>query len=794
MKKSIIILAGIAVAAVSCTKEPLNEEPTNESQIAKKVITVNVETPRTKTVFNTDRTELNWTNGDNFRLMTNTSTIGHDATTLNYVAGGKFEPTVSADATEVYAYYFAGSYTDDNHSNPTSYTAYINKDQTQTQAGVLNGQMIPMAAKGTINKDNTVSLDFHQMAGVLALNIYSTKKVEGEVVKSVKVTPSENTEFVGAQYSTDLTADNVVFNSGNGSYSYAKVVLDNSYNYGTAKPSSELEKRMYEGQIYVVLARQNYATLDFEIETNNGTYTITGTSFDLTNADFLPVNINLAKATFNAPVDYVKLPWNYAGGTLSDLNNVLGVSTNGLGSDYAASHAPYQVKFDNDSDYIQVKTDKAIETVSVGYKMIGGGNTSHLYIYQSTDGSSWGEKIDDLIISGNANSTGTVTTSAAFNVASRYVKIEFKKGSNVGIGPISIETPDPAIPLLSTDVSTLDWAWDATSAKTINVITNASAPNTFTVTPASMDWATVSTVGNVVTVTPKATNPSGIDNSGTITIHHDAGTISDVVVTCTQTKAPAHEISIKTNPSRIDLSGTKDTPTEITVVSNYAWTATYTGNGYSVSPDSGSAGETVVTLTPSADGGATETKLGDITFTDALDAETKVTKDIYQAAKVVLYKTFTATGIGSGYGAHTGVSSDGLSWTVTFGQTTYIGTNSSNKSNCKLGDTYVKVGTPCGYTSNTTQVAAIISEDTLADIRQVIVDSDTDSNNPTKISLVYSTDNESYNLIETQDYSKANGNTFSFTKKGTGYYAVVLYYSGSSGYMRTNGLKIKFYK
>ncbi len=171
MKKSIIILAGIAVAAVSCTKEPLNEEPTNESQIAKKVITVNVETPRTKTVFNTDRTELNWTNGDNFRLMTNTRTNGHDAITLNYVAGGKFEPTVSADATEVYAYYFAGSYTDDNHSNPTGYTAYINKDQTQTQAGVLNGQMIPMAAKGTINKDNTVSLDFHQMAGVLALNI-----------------------------------------------------------------------------------------------------------------------------------------------------------------------------------------------------------------------------------------------------------------------------------------------------------------------------------------------------------------------------------------------------------------------------------------------------------------------------------------------------------------------------------------------------------------------------------------------------------------------------------------------
>lgn len=158
-----------------------------------------------------------------------------------------------------------------------------------------------------------------------------------------------------------------------------------------------------------------------------------------------------------------------------------------------------------------------------------------------------------------------------------------------------------------------------------------------------------------------------------------------------------------------------------------------------------------------------------------------------------LFKTFTASGIGSGYGAHTNVSSDGLNWTVTFGQNTYIGTNSSNKSKCKLGDTYAKVGTPCGYDASTTQVAAVISESTLADIGKVEVGGDTDSYNPTKISLVYSADNTTYTLVETQDYSKANGNTFLFDAKSAGYYAVVLYYDGNS-YMRTNDLKIKFYK
>ena len=168
---------------------------------------------------------------------------------------------------------------------------------------------------------------------------------------------------------------------------------------------------------------------------------------------------------------------------------------------------------------------------------------------------------------------------------------------------------------------------------------------------------------------------------------------------------------------------------------------------------------------------------------------------ILSSVAYTLFKTFTATGIGSGYGAHTGVTSDGINWTVTYGQTTYIGTNSNNKGNCKLGDTYAKVGTPCGYSAGTTQVAAVISESKLAGIGKVEVSGDTDNNNPQKISLVYSTDNTTYTLVETQDYSKANGNTFLFDAKSEGYYAVVLYYDGSgSGYMRTNNLKIAFYK
>ena len=299
MKKYFIALAAIVFAAVACNKEVDNVQPV---QKVKRHITVLTETPGTRTVLDDEHNALLWAPGDNFRLMTNTEDedANHDAQTLTYAENGKFDAEVSEDATVAYAYYFAGTYTDANHSTPTAYTAYINPTQTQSKAGVLNGQNLPMAAKGTINADNTVSLEFHQMAGVLALNIYSTSKVQGETIKSVKVIPAEaNTNFCAARTGTDLTVNNVVYDQGtSASNKYVIVNLEEPYDYASAKPT---DKKMFDSQIYVVLAKQSYSAVTFEITTNTGEiYEITSnsTAFDLVNNDFYPVNINLAKATF----------------------------------------------------------------------------------------------------------------------------------------------------------------------------------------------------------------------------------------------------------------------------------------------------------------------------------------------------------------------------------------------------------------------------------------------------------------------------------------------------------------
>lgn len=219
------------------------------------------------------------------------------------------------------------------------------------------------------------------------------------------------------------------------------------------------------------------------------------------------------------------------------------------------------------------------------------------------------------------------------------------------------------------DYDEVEWAWNETSAEDFTVSINASGDyKTFTHSESGMDWATVTVVGNVITITPNDSNSSLVaDRAGTVTVHHASDLFDDIVISCTQTKAPAHEISIKTNPARIDLSGIKDTPTEITVVSNYAWTSANTGSGYTISPTSGSAGETVVTITPSADGGATETKLGDVTFTDAVDGVTAVTKDIYQAAKASSYTIVFKKNSGDGTSVSTSTAcsaivSDGASF------------------------------------------------------------------------------------------------------------------------------------
>ena len=298
-------------------------------------------------------------------------------------------------------------------------------------------------------------------------------------------------------------------------------------------------------------------------------------------------NVITASYTINIPTtDYVVLDWSFPGGTSSDLNNVVGVTTSGLGTDYAEGNAPYRIKFDSTGDYIMVKTDDSIGDVSIDYKMLGGGNTSYLNIFESSDGENWGSRIDRLEITGVQNDSGTLTTTATFNSTYRYVKIEFEKGSNVGIGGIRIRHTVPAkvaTPSFSPVAGTYTSAQNvtiscATSGATIHYTTDGSTPTSSSTTysgaiaisstttikaiavKSGMDNSAIATA--VFTITGGGTQPANGDvlfscDFGTAAValaSYTGGTSFGSASTITYTASDASKVKIDTN-SAANMSG-----------------------------------------------------------------------------------------------------------------------------------------------------------------------------------------------------------------------------------------------
>lgn len=307
MKKiftSLMVLATLATAFSSCTKE---KDIQKDDNVSGKMKTITVKTSiDTRTTLDTNHENIIWTANDKISIFNDVDETNLLAT---YAAGEDLVIEVPEATEEIYAHY---PYYNGNESGPKSVSVYISNKQTQTNPGELNGYNFPMVAKGTVSSDNKALISLYPVASALALNIYHTGLEGEESVKSVKVTPAAaNTKFTGSQ-STNLTGDNITYTEA-ASSDPITVTLTNELSLGNSKPA---DKQKFEGQIYVCLAKQSYANVKFEIETTKGTYTITSsaTPFDCVNNDFVPVNINLAKAAFEEietidPVDPTDFSW-----------------------------------------------------------------------------------------------------------------------------------------------------------------------------------------------------------------------------------------------------------------------------------------------------------------------------------------------------------------------------------------------------------------------------------------------------------------------------------------------------
>ena len=186
-----------------------------------------------------------------------------------------------------------------------------------------------------------------------------------------------------------------------------------------------------------------------------GTTTITA-SFAAVEGEFMASSATYElTVTSSAPVvDYATLPFNWAGGAKAGFLALNGVTSYGLGSDYAEVNAPYLIKLDNTGDYIQVKTDSQPGKVTIGVKMIGGNTSSTITVQGSADGNTYTD-VEALTIRGDQNDVLTLETTNSFAATDRYVRLLFTKGANVGVGPITIAVPstDPVITVAPSTVN-----------------------------------------------------------------------------------------------------------------------------------------------------------------------------------------------------------------------------------------------------------------------------------------------------------------------------------------------------
>ena len=249
-----------------------------------------------------------------------------------------------------------------------------------------------------------------------------------------------------------------------------------------------------------------------------GTATITVTTVDGSQTATCAV-------TVEEVVDYETLPFAWAGGSSASLTALSGVTASGLGSDYAAVNSPYLVKFDTTNDYIQIKTDSRPDVVTIGVKMLGGAYTSTITVQASTDGETF-DTGEDLTISGSANDVLTLTSTRAFAADVRYIRLLFTKGSNVGVGPISITKYIPKY--------------------AFTFAANPAAAGTVTATYSAEDVTSGDTFANGTVLSISAAANAGYSFSGW-TEENDLGTFANVSNASTTYTMPGAAAAISAN-------------------------------------------------------------------------------------------------------------------------------------------------------------------------------------------------------------------------------------------------------
>ena len=281
------------MALAGCSKEDVSDNALPGSG-TKATRGFTAEIASSRTTLNGDATRMKWTAGDQLGFYTDVETDLNVASSTYAEGATNFTAEIDTKATKVYAYYpyFKSQMDKDTPRTHENVSLYIEDAQTQTEAGVLNGNMVGMYASATLAEGQNTVLTFTPIASLIAFNICDAEN-NGDAVKSITFTPAGG-EKLNGQHIYNLETGET---TSTGTKESATVTLTTPYAVPAAKPADKA------GYIYLAVTPKSYAGGTFTVVTDKGLYTFETTkSFDLSNV-YAPqvIQMNLAKVRQPAP-------------------------------------------------------------------------------------------------------------------------------------------------------------------------------------------------------------------------------------------------------------------------------------------------------------------------------------------------------------------------------------------------------------------------------------------------------------------------------------------------------------
>lgn len=652
----------LALTLTNCQKaqiEEVNPSPeANFELFASPAVATDAAITRTTN----DGLATKWATGDQiniFHAPAGSTTYTNDkAFTLKDAATGSFGGTVGALDGESYDWYAFYPYTSQITTPANTSAGWVVVGGKTPQAQIQNGNNSRTHLSGgacplfgiakAVESSAVPSIEMNHLTSIIKVQVTNNSS-EDLKVENVSFTGAE--DIVGTYY-INFAASPVAYKSSGNAYVSSTASLTVSNGEALANGSS--------ADFYIAFkpfTAKTGSTLKLAVNGYEKTLTLKN-DITFTAGHIKPLNFNFDKKV----LDCVTLPWSIDGtGGSSVWKNTVGLSQKGLGSDYGDINKPYLTKLDADGDYVQVKYDSPASFVKFAVKMIGGNNTSYMTVQGSAAGQSFTD-IEKFTISGKQNDILSFTTSQPIDTEYRYIRLLFKKGSNVGLGAVEI-SKHSTDPVINADNVLGVSARGVVNQELAYTITNTVEGAVLSVTGDDTVVDAIEMNGTITYDVKKNTSKESREGSITLTYSKGGETLAEKTVKVQQ-NAPVFNAARTT----VELEATADASTTIVLTSDFDWKAEASaGATFTFTPDTytwAEGGKQTVTIKATAanesENGTIER--GTITFTNV---ETKETLEVKVTQKSSYVAPSAGTDVPYALSNFSGGSTNGAALTVT---------------------------------------------------------------------------------------------------------------------------------